>query len=512
MARSRSHAALAVLLVVAALFYAVFIGRTSFRVSGRQFFTLIDDAMISMRYAQHLGQGSGLLWNIGEPPIQGFTNPGWMLVMALLHAVAIPQSSISLAVMAVSAAILLANAVVVQRICLAIDPAARVAPLFAAAATAFYFPLVFWSLRGMEVGLLALLVDLAVLAALHAKTKPGRAVGAGLLLAAAVFVRLDAIAQAAIVLAYFFATRVGRRHAWLSASILAATLIAILLFQWAYFGDALPNTYYLKLAGGAIDARIKHGALVFIQYGLRDVIILSLVAMVGFWRFRELRNPEALLLAGLFAVQCAYSIWVGGDYAEPEVDSANRFIAQGVPALIILSAMVIERSLSGGSHGARLTSAPCFAALSLAGGAIVLMSGVPWYRWVQDNAPLLRSDIRRVRAGLAIAAYTSPDAVIAVHAAGQIPYYSERKSIDLLGLNDAVIARGPRRTNFYPGHDKWDYEYSIAQQQPDLIADNWIRLADYMRGRSDYKKLANGMYVRSDTALVDEIGLQEAFP
>ena len=90
MQRTRPQLALTILLVASAAFYAVFIARTSFRVDGRPFFTLVDDAMISMRYAQHLAQGQGLVWNIGEAPIQGFTNPGWMLVMALLHVVRFP--------------------------------------------------------------------------------------------------------------------------------------------------------------------------------------------------------------------------------------------------------------------------------------------------------------------------------------------------------------------------------------------------------------------------------------
>jgi arabinofuranosyltransferase len=513
MHKDRSQLALTILLAAAAAFYTVFIARTSFRVDGRFFFTLVDDAMISMRYAQHLAAGHGLVWNIGEAPIEGFTNPGWVLLMALLHTFRVPQDSISLAVMLISAAILIANAVVVHRICLELVPTGHVAPVLAATITAFYFPLVFWSLRGMEVGLLVLLVDLAVLAALQFRPDlPSAAVGLGLLLSAALLVRLDAIIQAAVILAYVIAFKGSLRQGWLCASIVAMTLIAILLLQDAYFGNMLPNTYYQKMAGGAIDERLKRGVLVFMQYALWDVFLMILVVAAGLLRFRELRSPEALLLAGLFAAQCLYSVWVGGDYAEPEAASANRFVAQGVPALIILFAIVVERGLAGAVLAKKGPDPAWPAGMVIGVATLLLISGMQWYRWADENAPLLRSDIRRVRAGLAIAAFTSPDAVIAVHAAGQIPYYSQRTTIDLLGLNDAIIARGPRRTSFYPGHDKWNYEYSIGQLAPDLIADNWIRLADYIGTRPQYRKLENGMYVRVDSALVEEVGLQEAFP
>ena len=157
--------------------------------------------------------------------------------------------------------------------------------------------------------------------------------------------------------------------------------------------------------------------------------------------------------------------------------SANRFIAQGVPALIILSAIVIERSIAGG---------PPRIVASWSSVASVPDS------WDRHPGPHQRRAVVPLGGGqCSAAAVRHPQgagrarhcrptprrmSIIAVHAAGQIPYYSQRSSIDLLGLNDPVIARGPRRTSFYPGHDKWNYEYSIGQQLPDLIADNWIRL------------------------------------
>ena len=121
------------------------------------------------------------------------------------------------------------------------------------------------------------------------------------------------------------------------------------------------------------------------------------------------------------------------------------------------------------------------------------------------------ADIRRVKLGLHIAQNTSPQAVIAVHAAGQIPYYSERTTIDLLGLNDPVVALGEGHGEFYPGHNKWDYDYSVGQLQPDVIADNFAPLADFMRGMENYVKLPNGVYLRKDSALADADGLAKEY-
>jgi len=508
---------LVAVLLAAAGFYGLFIWRSAFGVHGQIYFTLIDDAMISMRYARHLAQGHGLVWNVGAAPVQGFTNPAWTLLMAVPHWLHLALSRTSLAVMSLSAVILLVLIFTIFRLSQVLAPRARHASLMAATITAFYFPLVFWSLRGMEVGLLALLIAGAALLAvrLGPENHTRQFVAMGLLLALAIATRLDATAQAAIILAYLLShpkVRGGRR--FIPAILAAAALIGILAWQRAYFGDALPNTYYQKLIGTGPWERIKHGLLVFYQYATRDTLPLVLVSAVAILRHRELRTRETALLAALFLVQSAYSIWVGGDYAEPEVDAANRFITQGMPPLIILFSLGAVRLLDEmiPSIQSATRGTPMWQPLGVAAAVLLIVSGQPWFHWAADKAPLLQSDIRRVRAGVAIAQSTSPDAVIAVHAAGQIPYYSNRTTIDLLGLNDPIIAKAAPSGPFYPGHDKWNYDYSIMRLKPDLIADNWIRLSDYMKYRSDYRELDNGMYIRRDTRLVNVPALLQAFP
>ena len=506
--------ALMIVILAAACFYAVFILRSSFRIAGETYFTLIDDAMVSMRYAHHLAEGYGLVWNVGEKPIEGFTNPGWMLFMAGLHLVQIPAAQISAVVMAAAAVILLLNAYLVYKICEALRPEALYGPLIAAGITAFYFPLVFWTLRGMEVGVLACLVSAGVLVALRLDRNSWQPVAVlSLVFFAAIVVRLDAALQAAIIALYVLSTRkVSLRRSAVPILVIVLTAAGILVWQKAYFGDFLPNTYYQKVVGVSLADRIKNGLLAFNDYATRDTLMLVLFSAAGLLLYKEMRRREFVVLGLLFLVQCAYSIAVGGDYAEPEVNAANRFITQGMPALIILFGITLDHILSDirSAHTAMDQARPAWRAaisMGVALAALLVISGQPWVNWAIDNAPLLKADIRRVKIGLAIAQYTAPEATIAVHAAGQIPYYSDRRTIDLLGLNDPVVAKGPVAGPFYPGHDKWNYDYSILQLKPDLIADNWIRLGDFMKGVSEYQQLENGMYVRKDSTLVEVQGL-----
>lgn len=494
---------LRVILVGAAILYSVFIFRTAFEGNGETFFTLVDDAMVSMRYARNLAQGNGLVWNAGQPPVEGFTNLGWTLVMAFVHLLPFPVNSISLVIMLLGMVILLLNIAVVYRIARLLDPAARFAPLIAAGITAFYFPLIFWTLRGLEVGALTLMIGTAVLLSLRndANDRSRLAIWLALSLAAALLLRMDAALPVTLIL-LCIASRSPRR-AILPALFSLLVFIAILLFQKIYFGDFLPNTYYLKVSGVSAWERVQVGLLSLAGYASRDFLMPLLFVLIGFLVYKSLRSRGSLLLLSLFLAQAAYSVWVGGDYAEDLVDAANRFVAQGMPALIILFSLVMEKMLLSAPD---LQRKPALALL-IALGAVSVMSAEPWVKWTLVNAPMLRTDIQRTRLGLHIKEHTDPAAVIAVHAAGQIPYYSERAIIDLLGKNDPVIAHAPPAIAFAPGHNKWDYEYSILQLRPDVVADNFNKLRGFMADHLEYLLLPNGIYVRADSTLVDIPGL-----
>jgi len=89
------------------LWAGYFIFRSSFiAADGRRYFSLFDDAMISMRYAWNLSHGMGLVWNLGER-IEGYTNILMVIWMAIWTGV-LDKSSAVLAVQLISMAFSLA--------------------------------------------------------------------------------------------------------------------------------------------------------------------------------------------------------------------------------------------------------------------------------------------------------------------------------------------------------------------------------------------------------------------
>ena len=500
-----------VLLLCAAAFYLFFILRTGFLVDGHRQFTLVDDAMVSMRYAQHLASGHGITWNIGEPPIQGYTNPGWMLYMAGLHLLSISSSMLSLLVMLTGLVILLLNIHIVKLIAEQMCPGNWPVSALSTCIVAFYFPLVFWTLRGMELGLQCLLVDTALLLCfrLMNDARWPTLIALAALILAALIVRIDASIQMSII-ALFVAISSIKQKRWgrfaLISTIAGAVFFLLLIYERIYFGSLAPNTFYLKVTGVTLMERMLSGAKYLISVTLGDIAlpILIITGCLIFLGGRVFR-PQSTLLICLFSAQVVYSLYVGGDFAENDLGGANRFITQGMPALILLMSTALIGIYQEIRNMLSLSSTPSnrramFMVSYVAVAIVLLISGDEWVQWCKHNAPMLDSDILRTRIGILIRKGTDGQARVAAHAAGQIPYYSERYTIDLLGKSDPVIAKGPPARSFIPGHNKWNYDYSIRQLKPDVVADEWGLLKDWMiKNGHGYVRLPNGIWVNASS-------------
>jgi arabinofuranosyltransferase len=563
--------------------------RSGFRVGDRLGFTLFDDAMISMRYARNLAEGSGLVWNPGER-VEGYTNPLWTVWMAVIHVTGVSDDRASLAVMISGALLLLSTAAVAAGIAERVFRSPEVA-VAAFALVAFNYALVFWTLRGMEVGLLALPVTLALGLTLsveaRAETQPGffmRLLCLCLTLVLAEATRREASLLHLIVMLHVAWTMRGRPRL-VALSALAVTLAAALGAQTAfsawYYGDPLPNTYYLKLEGVTLLARLRRGVPALAIVVVRNLLPLLIAALfvLRHARWPAVRHPVALFVAAV-GVQAAYSAYVGGDVWEA-TGYTNRYLTTIVPALSILAAAGIrELSLAGADLRTRFVSLLLAtlalrlmlkAVLHMANGS-VLLHGTTWFElhrtawlgvlwsvafvllgwaaavafrsrpaerrqlrsatrrgpvfaaavlavwtvangsafiwWVGENALYVSYDTRDAQTGLMLRRVTAPEAVIAVTSAGNVPYFSRRRAIDILGKSDPSIAHMAPVGSFVPGHNKWNLDHSIRDGRPDLIlglprapgdVDYLVRLG--------YRSYPGGCFARGDSDRVDHAAL-----
>ncbi len=469
--------------VVFGAYAAVFIHRTSFVVGDERYFSLFDDAMISMQYARNLAAGHGLVWNAGGERVEGISNPLWTLVMAAVHLLPLGPAKTGLVVQILGAALLLLNLVFVGRLALLVSGGSAVARLAAVGLTAFFYPVNYWGLFGTEFGILVLIITASTWKTLQGLQRGEFSAWPYLWLAAGVCVRLDLVVPFAGIVAYaaWFDRARRRRHLAVGGAALATVLIAQTALRLHYYGDWLPNTFYLNLTGYPIAWRMARGLAVFGDFVWQRKSILLVVPVLWLW-FR--RGTHLLLPLLLWLLEGAYSIYVGGDAWERE-GGMNRYLTQVMPLLFVLLACGAAWTAAAVDARARRVR-PAVLAGTVAAILVLLLlcdlNGVRGRRgfrtWLLLDRPYqVEQNELNVRIGLALGELTTPAARVALLWGGTVPYFSDRYAIDLLGKCDRTLARQPARVpsgwdgfrRFLPGHTKWDYCYSIGELQPDLV-------------------------------------------
>lgn len=515
---------LCALLLLGAVWSASFISRSSFLSGGETTFSLHDDAMISMRYARNLARGDGLVWNPGER-VEGISNPLWAGLMALLHLFPVAPRIASAYVQGFAALLLLGNVLAAARLAAALGIGSIPLRSLAVFLGAFHYPLLAWSLQGMEVGLLVLIVTTATAEAIHgsiAGTFPARAY---LLFGVATLVRLDCAIYAVALAAWLAASdrRRPSRHLLALAAVLLVFVGGQTAARWSYYGEWLPNTYFLKLTGFPLASRLANGGFVAKAFLATLVPWLVILLLAGRRAWKRIGLPLALFGAAL-----AYDIWVGGDAWE-FLGGANRFLAPVMTSFVVALVSVFPdagRNLRSAVPRGRWTAVPGLVEFIPAGvlGLLCLWGFVaanrthrpgPWRDWLVLRPPAFtagKSD-EAARARL-VRRLARPGARVAVVAAGELPYLTDLHAIDLLGKSDAYIARRPAERRrwkgslltFWPGHLKWDYGHSIGLLRPDVVVAVWWdpKAARRFLDR-DYVELASGdvrIHVRRGSAQI----------
>ena len=502
------------LILLAYLAYAaIYIEKTSFHVGKERYYALFDDAMISMRYAKNLASGYGLVWNPHGERVEGFSNPLWVLFMSIFHLLPISTSKISLVVQVSGALFLTVNLFFIRLIALEITNDKWIA-LLSVFLTAFYYSLNNWGLQGMEVSLLTLLISVAMWITIKNLNHNKFSIIPYLLLGVATWLRMDAgVVYAALFLFLLsFNAQYRKQHGIWGLSIMVIFVVSQTLLRYWYFGDLLPNTYYLKMTGIPLWFRIGHGIYVFWQSIWNSNWVFFVIALSTFFLHR---NRLMLLLLMAFAFQCLYSIYVGGDAWEHK-GGTNRFISTVMPLFFILFCIglnQLRQLLMNNTQGGRIefiskVGMTVFVMISLFNfNTLLEKDGAK--KWLLIKQPIFAAGSEsQTKIGLTIKKFTKPQAVIAVITAGNIPYFSERNAVDLLGKSDKVIARSKMHTSltldeltygFRPGHTKWDYAYSINQLKPDIIAQTLVEFNDeeaapYLQGQYRLIKVNDNPY------------------
>ncbi len=475
------------MLLIAAVYYSYFIFSSSFVINNERFFALFDDAMISMDYAKSLYKGCGLVWFCGADKVEGFTNLGWTLYMYLLHLLNLPPSKTPLLVQITGAIFLIISGYLVF---LSSEKLKKGSGIWSATIFLFYMPAIYWSLMGMEVSALLLITSLSLY--LYLNGKKGIL---PILMALGVFIRMDYI----LVVVFFLLLLDNFKERGMVILSVLLTVLGMTVFRILYYGDILPNTFYLKASGLSIYLYLRG------LYSLLKHLILYnpfLYILCFLWVIKNFKTKLARVFLIVFSLMSVYIVYVGGDVWESSFQS-NRFMLNIFPIVAITSGVSLSKIRN-------IIFKLSFLLLSLTG---LHPSRLKVFINPKDEFHISYNE-RYLRKILRIKDMTERGAKIGVVMAGMPPYYLEnRVFIDLLGKNDRYIARLPARKiknlslierfkYLPPGHTKWDYSYSIGKLKPDIIVDVWGRRfakEDLIEVLNDYEKIEGIGYIRKNS-------------
>ena len=534
---------------------------------GSRRFTLFDDAMISMDYGRTLAQAGEMVWFPGAPRVQGFTNPLWTLWMAFVHLVGFDGSSAALVISLTGVLLILASSWIIFDLVHTHSAGNNhLIAVLAAGSLPFLYPLTYWTLRGMEVGALTFFCLLLLRATIN-HIRDGRVrISFSMILpiVLGIATRFDfaifcVVAIAALLL--WGPAYIKMRLVALYGAIIVATAASVCLAQKLYWGSWLPNTYHLKMDGVSPIDRISRG----LASSAKTSVLFAIIVIAVFSQLRstEFHRRVVLIASAMFVAMAAYAVYIGGDAWEGEM--LNRFYATIVPLVPLVvglsfnslrkraTSAVISIALVLTAVGAGITVNPfgfsnkhfyIVAAVSIlcaliifvlsfvsrdgyVAGAVVaavclIVSAYPMAQQQRHSDLLLtRTNLFVTESVETMRDTTEVGASVATIWAGVPAYYSHRTMLDLLGKNDTFIATSAPHGAFFPGHNKWDYDYSIGKLQPDVIFQTFDRgLEKNLHQRImnwGYKKMcpisgtfgSRGYYYRTNSKQIKWDSLQE---
>jgi hypothetical protein len=390
----------------------------------------VDDAYITLRYAQHVAQGAGPVYNATGPRAEGYTSLLWMALLVAPHVFRLDAVLCAkfLGVTATLVGAWLARRLAREAGAGSWRPDAAAALYLVWPATAAH------AVSGMETAMFAmLLTGLFVAAARALRCGCGSPLVPAVALLLALTRPEGAVAGAVVIMitGLHLARSEQRVLARWSLALFVLPFAAYWALRWWYYGLAFPLPFYVKLSTpGALPGgpdvlawllkHAKHAGLLALlallpaPRTLRPAVAALAALLVFFLLPEHLMGYQSRYLAPLNALVCALAAVGLARLALWLRARAPQALASAVPLLAFV--MIASWQVAGlkDAYADRLTYADGLAAA-------------------------------HEQLGRELAARHTPGATLALSDGGAVPYLSGWWTRDLIGLNDREYAVTHRR-------------------------------------------------------------------
>ena len=438
-----------------------------------------DDAYISFRYAKNLISGAGLVYNPGSY-VEGYTNFSWVMLSAipLLFGKIDPiffMHRLSLGLWVGSYLLLLLIGLRSLAFAQWLSPLTLVL-------LSYNYSFNMWFFSGMEVSLVTFLFVALVATFIFLKEKAFVGVFT-VLTTLTVMTRMDSVfflaglVLATILIHYKRDFKIPWRQILLSLTPLVVLLGIYFIWKIYYYGNIFPNTYYAKLGYRTFYARgLEYLTSLFAAYPYLAAGIL------GCFGLFEKRTSDFFRFSayGIFATALTlfYVVRLGGDFMEwrfvtPLFGCIYLLAVGGFLVLVKFLCSICLRGEKSSKSVAWAVSVSCaLAAIVYADRNKEALSERTFQYLMpgMESIPSLRKYAEPPflwrEVGKALKDVIPHDITYATSACGMIPFFSEHRVIDVLGLTDAEIAK---KKIGYAGAERERVGHEFVEGDPEYL-------------------------------------------
>jgi hypothetical protein len=330
---------------------------------------IVDDAGLTFAYARSLSSGAGPVLQPGAEPVEGYSNPTWVAVLAVGRWLGLFDrgawfGTSDLVLFPKLVALVCCFGIFAAMFAIAATVSRRPVELtiLAGGATATVPSFVIWTTSGLENALFALEV-MTIAAVLARAAANGRllavntAVAAGVLAALAALTRPDGIVYVAafpLAAAVTMRRSTARDAARVSAvSVLAFAVPFGIYFGWRLltFGDYLPNTAHAKEQGLPTFSDLGKPAALIAYAGWLTVCLAVAVVAIALSRPSRTRVVVVMMLIPLGLAVLSYAV------LQTDWMTQHRFATPVWPLAAIIVTLSAAHVLRDSTRRARVVAA-----------------------------------------------------------------------------------------------------------------------------------------------------------
>ena len=456
----------------------------------------VDDAYISYRYADNLANHSELTWNVGEDPIEGYTGIAMPVIMSIFIKLGLSPIIVG---KVIGVVFFLLGGLILRSIfrLLKIQGLACSIPLILYFAAPFMFV---HALSGMETILFSTIIVICVyllfISITSEKHKGLWEIALFVLLLLTSLVRPEGVVLALTTIAglVFIKLKYSRRDFLPFA--LRMMLVYIIpglvyfLWRWHYYGQFLPNTFYVKSSPDLFDKfsilKLAFFSVLFLFIPAVGCFLLNASNFKRKWaELKEWRGispvNSQLIIACLSVIVFVGLVLFQYMRSRLLMNFEYRFYMPFFPLFLIFIGIFLRTGIT--SHkGLRKIKPGLYLFIGIVLIFLFAVQSIIYYKELNKYI-FLKAGYKKmiedehIPAGKFLRENVPPSEwSIVIHDIGAIPYYSGLKTVDFSRLNNEELAKGGMSKK-----EIIDYFYSfnagavvITSYKPNEVYQPWI--------------------------------------